>query len=119
MSFFGKKPSPARSNGQQRKSRKAAQFMRGLVLEGLGIAVLGYLYLTIQNTPAPTQRTVSTDKSNASYASTAANSATLVPPQGPPRNSRRSESQPAQNVIAVESKTAFVRAALWGCLGSQ
>ncbi|MCP4463406.1 MAG: hypothetical protein GY819_11470 [Planctomycetaceae bacterium] len=119
MSFFGKKPSPARSNGQQRKSRKAAQFMRGLVLEGLGIAVLGYLYLTIQNTPTPTQRTVSTDESNASYASTAANSATLAPPQGPSPTAGRAEATPAQNVIAVESKAAFVRAAFWGCLGTQ
>ena len=46
-----KKAKPRRRS-RRKSTQGAVQFVRGLVMEGIGVAVLVFLYLTIQNTPA-------------------------------------------------------------------
>lgn len=46
-----KKAKPRRRS-RRKSTQGAVQFVRGLVMEGIGVAVLVFLYLTVQNTPA-------------------------------------------------------------------
>ncbi len=119
MSFFGKKASQTRSTRRQRKSRKAGQIVRGLVLEGLGLAMLGFLFLTTQNDPTPALETVSTVAPSPPFTPADANTGKLSNSQGLLRPREQTDSNHSQKVIAVEKTSALVRATFWGSLGSQ
>ena len=51
MKTVDKKRVATARGGRRRNSRWMGQLFRGLVLEGLGMAVLAYLFITIQSGP--------------------------------------------------------------------
>ena len=52
MKIVDKKRVRTARGGRRHRSGWMAQLFRGLLLEGLGIAVLAYLFITTQSTPA-------------------------------------------------------------------